>query len=463
MNKQQIPPPPPGFVLIDGSGDQAIPQPPPGFEIIPPEEVSAEPKRSGIALNATAGVNDAIYSTLGAPVDLARGAINLGISGYNAATGSDVGHLAPDSFMGKEWIKSLMGDIHPVLDPNNTEATTTSERLARGAGEGVGYTVAPQVALGGASRAIGGKALEAASNFVGKPGSIATAGRELAAGMGAGVGATGAAELTPDRYDGLAATVGGLGGGIFGAGIAAAPMIGRAAWNASKDFIAPMTEAGRQRLAGQRLAEAATDPAAVRQALNEGVDSLVPGSEPTTFQATGDLGIGNLERGAAARRPDLFAQRRADQNAARVTALGGIQEKGAPEAVTRAVREHLARIDGEKDAGGRGSRYTGRAGARSSHRGGCVPRSIGNRHAAGAGGGTGCRQGKGTGAVECGGPGRLAGAAHGRHKSGVSVDHEGTPALGKAHGRRGDGRTRGSPALWGGECPSANLRHSRAA
>jgi len=350
MNKQQIPPPPPGFVLIDGSGDQAIPPPPPGFEIIPPEEVTAEPKRSGIALNATAGVNDAIYSTLGAPVDLARGAINLGISGYNAATSSDVGHLAPDSFMGKEWIKSLMGDIHPVLDPDNTEATTTSERLARGAGEGVGYTVAPQVALGGASRAIGGKALEAASNFVGKPGSIAAAGKELAAGLGAGVGATGAAELTPDRYDGLAATVGGLGGGIFGAGIAATPMIGRAAWNAGKDFIAPVTEAGRQRLAGQRLAEAATDPAAVRQALDEGVDSLVPGSEPTTFQATGDLGIGNLERGTAARRPDLFAQRRADQNAARVTALGGIQEKGAPEAVTRAVREHLARIDGETQA-----------------------------------------------------------------------------------------------------------------
>ncbi|CAM5579108.1 hypothetical protein ATER59S_05054 [Aquamicrobium terrae] len=347
MNKQQIPPPPPGFVLIDGSGDQAIPPPPPGFEIIPPEEVSAEPKRSGIALNATAGVNDAIYSTLGAPVDLARGAINLGISGYNAATGSDVGHLAPDSFMGKEWIKSLMGDIHPVLDPDNTEATTTSERLARGAGEGVGYTVAPQVALGGASRAIGGKALEAASNFVGKPGSVAAAGRELAAGMGAGVGATGAAELTPDRYDGLAATVGGLGGGVLGAGLASAPALTRAAWNAGKDFIAPVTEAGRQRLAGQRLAEAATDPAAVRQALDEGVDSLVPGSEPTTFQATGDLGIGNLERGAAARRPDLFAQRRADQNAARVTALGGIQEKGAPEAVTRAVREHLARIDGE--------------------------------------------------------------------------------------------------------------------
>ena len=266
---------------------------------------------------------------MGAPVDLARGAINLGISGYNAATGSDVGQLPPDSFMGKEWIKSLMGDIHPVLDPDNTEATTTGERLARGAGEGVGFTIAPQATLGGASRAIGGKALETAANFVGRPGSIAAAGRELAAGAGAGIGATGAAELTPDRYDGLAATLGGLAGGVFRAGIAAAPMIRRAALNAGRVFVAPMTEAGRQRMAGQRLAEGAADADAVRRALDEGVDALVPGSEPTTFQATGDLGIGNLERGAAARRPDLFAQRRADQNAARVTALSGIQETPA--------------------------------------------------------------------------------------------------------------------------------------
>jgi len=343
MNKQQIPPPPPGFMLMDSSDAGAIPPPPPGFEILSSEEAP----RGGLALNATAGVNDAIYTTVGAPVDLARGAINLGISGFNAATGSDVGHLPPDSFMGKEWIKSHLGQIHPVLDPDNTEATTFGERLARGAGEGVGYTVAPQVAVGGASRALGGKALEAASRFVGKPGSVAAAGKELVAGSGAGAGASGASEFASERYAPLAAVLGGLGGGVLGAGLAAAPTLGRAAWDAAGDFIAPMTEAGRQRLAGNRLMEGANDPSAVRQVLDNGADALVTGSEPTTFQATGDLGLGSLERGAAARRPDLFAQRRADQNAARISALGNIQEKGAPEAVTRAVRDHLARIDSE--------------------------------------------------------------------------------------------------------------------
>lgn len=342
-----VPAPPPGFVLLDAPDAGAIPPPPPGFEIIPPEEAASEPKRGGLTLNTTAGINDAIYSTLGAPIDLARGAINLGVSGYNAATGSDIGQLSPDSFMGKDWIKSHMGEIHPVLDPDNTEANTTAERVARGAGEGVGYTLAPQAALGGASRAIGGKVLESAAKFVGRPGSIATAGGELVAGGGAGAGATGASEFTPDRYDGLAATIGGLGGGVLGAALASAPMLGRVGWNAARDFVAPMTEAGRQRMAGQRLAEGASDPAAVRRTLDEGVDALVPGSEPTTFQATGDLGIGGMERGAATRRPEPFAERRADQNTARVTALGNIQEKGTPEAVAKAVRDHLARIDDE--------------------------------------------------------------------------------------------------------------------
>jgi len=350
MNRQQIPPPPPGFVLMDGPDAGAVPPPPPGFEIIPPEEASAEPKRGGLALNATAGVNDAIYSTLGTPVDLARGAINLGISGYNAATGSDVSQLSPDSFMGKEWIKAHLGDIHPVLDPDNTEAATTAERVARGIGEGVGYTIAPEAVLGGASRAVGGKVLDTASRLIGRPGSVGGAVKDIAAGAGAGAGASGAAEFVPEKYAGIASTTGGLGGGVLGAGLASAPAIGRAAWNAGKDFIAPMTEAGRQGLAGRRLAEGATDPEAVRRILDEGVDILVPGSEPTTFQATGDLGLGGMERGAATRSPEPFAQRRADQNEARVAALGGIQEKGAPEAVTRAVREHLARIDDETQA-----------------------------------------------------------------------------------------------------------------
>ncbi|SFJ65510.1 hypothetical protein [Aerobium aerolatum] len=320
----------------------------PGGNIFDQFDEPANPAaRSGLALNSTAGLNSAIYNTAGLPVDLTRGAINLGISGINAATGADIRHLPSDGFMGSEWISNRMGDIHPVLDPANTEATTTGERIARGVGEGVGYTVAPQTAVGGLLRAGGGRAVESAARFIGQPGSLRAAGGEMLAGGSAGGGASLGMEVAPDRYDALAATAGGLAGGLLGTAIASAPAIGRAAREAFSDFTAPMRESGRQGIAARQLYDAATDPSAVRQMLDDGIDDLVPGSNPTTFQATGDLGLGGMERGAAARRPDLFAQRRAEQNSARLSHLGSIQENGAPEAVAKAVRDHLARIDDE--------------------------------------------------------------------------------------------------------------------
>lgn len=311
------------------------------------DEPAKPERRSGLALNSTAGLNSAIYNTAGLPVDLTRGAINLGISGINAATGSDIGHLPSDGFMSSEWIANRMGDIHPVLDPANTEATTTGERIARGVGEGVGYTVAPQAAVGGLLRAGGGRAVEGAARFIGQPGSLRAAGGEMLAGGSAGGGASLGMEVAPDRYDALAATAGGLTGGVLGTALASGPAVWRAGKDLLSDFMAPMTETGRQGIAARQLYDAATDPNAVRQMLDDGIDDLVPGSNPTTFQATGDLGLGGMERGAASRRPDLFAQRRAEQNSARLSHLGSIQQKGAPEAVAKAVRDHLARIDDE--------------------------------------------------------------------------------------------------------------------
>lgn len=108
-----------------------------------------------------------------------------------------------------------------------------------------------------------------------------------------------------------------------------------------------MTQGGRDRLAGQRLVDAATAPNTSRLRLAEGADELVPGSAPTTFQQTGDLSLGSLERGVAARNPDRFAQRRADQNSARLGALESVQPAGAPETVARAVKARMADIDAE--------------------------------------------------------------------------------------------------------------------
>lgn len=72
---------------------------------------------------------------------------------------------------------------------------------------------------------------------------------------------------------------------------------------------------------------------------------LVAGSEPTTFQQTGDMGIGSLEREQATKNPDLFRQRAADQNAARVTALQDIQSGGDPNALAAGIRSNFDALD----------------------------------------------------------------------------------------------------------------------
>ena len=77
---------------------------------------------------------------------------------------------------------------------------------------------------------------------------------------------------------------------------------------------------------------------------------LVPGSQPTTYQVTGDQGLGNLERVAAKNSPDQFIRRAGEQNAARVAAIPGQSETASPSAIGAAFRQHLADIDaaGEK-------------------------------------------------------------------------------------------------------------------
>lgn len=305
-----------------------------------------EPSRyGGSALNVTAGINEGLFGTLGAPVDLARGAINLIPRGINAVAGTDLPTIPSDSIGGSEWIGNQLGRVDPVLDPDNTEANTTGERIARGVGQGVGYTIAPEAAVAALIKTgrLSAPIADALSKTFGS--GRATVSNAVVGGA-AGGGATAAMEAAPEELKPLAGVVGGLGAGMAAAGgIAAATSLGRAGGRLARDTMAPLTESGRQRLAANRLQEGATNPTALRQSLDDGVDQLVPGSEPTTFQATGDMGVGGMERGAQARNPELFNQRRADQNAARIRALSSVQDAGAPEAVATAVRQRMQQID----------------------------------------------------------------------------------------------------------------------
>lgn len=133
--------------------------------------------------------------------------------------------------------------------------------------------------------------------------------------------------LTPATEDGpdfwqnklvQAAMGGGIGAGLPVAGRAVAGA-GRYVGNAARSLVDPFTASGQNRIAGNILQRFAGDtPVAANTA------ALVPGSQPTLAQATGNAGIATLERGLQSATPqaaNAFAERGAQNAAARVDAL----------------------------------------------------------------------------------------------------------------------------------------------
>lgn len=102
----------------------------------------------------------------------------------------------------------------------------------------------------------------------------------------------------------------------------------------------------QRQLAAERIRNAASDPDAALRELDEGAGAeLVPGSRPTTFQATGDMGLGSLERELQTANPEVFAQRRGAQNSARRESLRSVQGEGNAEEVVSFLRGKLDEID----------------------------------------------------------------------------------------------------------------------
>lgn len=342
---------PQGFVLDEpmsppaGNASGGLP---PGF-VLDSEEAAADepavPRRAGgdgVLMNTTAGLNEGIYGTLGAPVDLAAGAINLGVRGINAVTGAELPTIQ-NPIGGSQSIAEAFGAIG-VPNPADIEAGSAGEKIARGAGQGVGYMVAPELAVRGVAQAAGRTVGPWLSSIFGESRTAGDVAGNALAGAAGGAGASLAGQVAPESVRPVAEMAGGLVGGGLGALAASTPRLAAEGARMAGDYIAPLTEAGRERLAATALRDAASDPAAARGALARNAE-IVPGSQPTTFQQSGDMGLGALERATAARAPDQFMQRRADQNAARLDALGSVQPQGSPQAVVSALRANLADLD----------------------------------------------------------------------------------------------------------------------
>jgi hypothetical protein len=292
------------------------------------------PTMKSIALQVPTGFNEAAADAIGAPVDATTWLLNR-------IPGVDI----KKPFLGSQSIKDAMGTIG--INPDDAPAQNAVERVARGTGGGIASMVVPEAMIGtlGKAGAIAPEAVETLGKVFGQsagPGDVAKA-----VTVGATAGGTGetAAELAPPQFAPAARVAGTLVGGGVGALAAETPRLAVEAGRGVKDFVAPMSAAGQEATAGKTLAQRATSPSDVIDTLDNRAPELVPGSKPTTFQTTGDMGLGALEREVQTQNPGDFQQRRADQNAARVDALSGIQPTGSPQDVSAALRRHLGDID----------------------------------------------------------------------------------------------------------------------
>ena len=180
-------------------------------------EPSTEPSAGGVARQVLSGAQTVGYGALAAPYNAAAFIENQGVRGLNAAFGTTAPGV-PYLDLGK-----LAGKVTPQWDPSQNPPMNEPERIGRMAGAGaMGAAVAPAAGI-------------AATGFgLGKLGSLigteAPSAASVAGGALGGAGAQFGAEEAPnfgadypllnEFSKATASTIGGLGGGLAGAGAA---------------------------------------------------------------------------------------------------------------------------------------------------------------------------------------------------------------------------------------------------
>ncbi len=306
------PPPPSGFTL------DSPPPPPPGFSVDGSPPPSALSELGAGFVKGVTGLSDAAEA-----ID----PVNWALKGVDALAGTHLAHQPTQAALDRDIGKAT------GYNPDNTPETTTRDRILQGIGGGASGALIP-----------GGDEMTVANML-----------RNGLVGAGAGAGATVAQEYAPAPLKPLAGLAGGIvagmatHGAMVGAGTVA-DSLGSAAKSLADPIAAGFSQATAERVAANRIASSATDLPTVLDQLKQGAPELVPGSNPTLYQATGDTGIGSLERQTATANPAPFIDRETAQNTARIDALGDIQSNGDPMAVAGTLRDGLDALDHETSA-----------------------------------------------------------------------------------------------------------------
>lgn len=287
-----------------------------------PVESAPEPRGGQIARQAGLTARDVVTGLTGLPTlvgDAANAAVNLPIIGYNKLTGSDVPRLRYPS----EVVQSGMTGIG--LPQHNTPL----ERI-RGAAIG---------AMTGAGVA------RAAQALASLPGTAGTVLREFANAPGLQVaGALGGATAIEGAREMGAGPAMMAGAGIVGGAVpGGAATIGARTASGALQAVKPFTTRGKEQLVGEALNRLSTTPAATIERL-ENARELVPGSRPMVPDVARDPGL--IGADSAIRGMDenaLIAQRKSEQNAARIAELNRLARDG--EILREAVRKRDLTFD----------------------------------------------------------------------------------------------------------------------
>lgn len=264
-----------------------------------------------------------------AAVDTGRGLSQLGLQGANLLSGGQL-------------------DNAVAASKQNQDTTTARDAPLVGTAAGLAGNLAGYAALsaipGSALRLIGRGAEALGATNAGRLSVMA--GNELAlptgygsaAGLGAAEGAAQPVGTEDSRWKNAAAgVVGGALGRAIPQGLGGlAGFVGR---------VAPAVTTGAQeRRAATVIANLADNPDQVRSGLAGQIAQFVPGSRPTTAEATGDIGLAGLQRSLAnvGDFNNALTQRYLDNNAARV---GFVQNQfgGATNAAADAIRANRDR------------------------------------------------------------------------------------------------------------------------
>ncbi len=230
-----------------------------------------------------------------------------GLAGIPAIIADPISRLAGAKPFG-EWLSEKLTDVG--LPSPETQGERLVGDVSRGLAGG-GGTVALGKGLAGATNAV--------TRGVGE--TLAANAGAQAAGGGTAAGAAGVA-----REEGASPLVqlaiGMATGFLTPASIEAARLVLPAAGRAAKQVVKPFSAAGREEVAGATLKRIASDADAATANMGDAPE-IVPGSLPTTAQASRDLGLLQAERTLAATDP-RFAARKSANNAARNRALEDI-------------------------------------------------------------------------------------------------------------------------------------------